>query len=461
MEVEVVLREVGEDRRGDVDAVRPPQLERVRGDLHRAGAIAAVEHLAERALEVDRLGRGADGRPLVARDHRGHGPEQAGLAPGRLQQRADEERRRGLAVGPRDTNYGQPGGGVPVEARGGDRHRGADVLDLHLRHAEVERPGDDERRRAAFDRVGREIVAVAREPGDAEEQGPGLHGTVVVGQAADLDRRPIAEQLSDGHPRAVYERPRTIRSTAMPRRGRSRWPPPPRGGRDDDRPVRPRRARRRADGRPVRPRARSSAPRPPARCSPSCRAGGSPPTRRSAASCWRRAATFRRHGHLYSYDLRRNRPASWDAPPGIRLTDINRPVAELDRLRGWRPIRRTIPITCSCPRTRQASSTLRDGGEFGPLLRGSGLAVRRRRGGRRASFSPRSPATRRATARGSSTCGATRRSRASAGRCCSGRWCWRRSTRSACSSPRATTRRAGRYEWLGFGLVVSSIVVQL
>ena len=95
-----------------------------------------------------------------------------------------------------------------MEARGGDRHRGAHVGDLNLRHAEAERPRDHERRRAARDGVGRELVAVAREAGHAEEQRSGLHRTVVVGEAADLDRRPFAEQISDGHPRAVYERVR-------------------------------------------------------------------------------------------------------------------------------------------------------------------------------------------------------------------------------------------------------------
>ena len=48
-------------------AVGAPQLERVRGDLHRAGGVAGVEHLAERALEVDRLGRGALDRARLAR----------------------------------------------------------------------------------------------------------------------------------------------------------------------------------------------------------------------------------------------------------------------------------------------------------------------------------------------------------------------------------------------------------
>ena len=60
VEVEVVLREVRERRGGEPDAVDAVQVERVRGDLHRARAVARVEHAAERALQVDRLGR----RPL-------------------------------------------------------------------------------------------------------------------------------------------------------------------------------------------------------------------------------------------------------------------------------------------------------------------------------------------------------------------------------------------------------------
>ena len=328
----MVLREVGEDRGRDVDAVGAPQLERVRGDLHHAGAVTAVEHLAERALEVDRLRSRAHGRPLLARDHGGHGAEQAGLAPGRLQQRADEERRGGLAVGPRDSHYGQAARGVPVEAGGGDRHRRADVLDLHLGHAEAERARDDERGGSALDRVGREVVPVAGEAGDAEEQGPGLHGTVVVGEAADLDRRPIAEQLSDGHPRAVYERLRTLRSVVMPVEddpsrgpaGRVLWTP-----RQADRALRP--GERGASRSPTcssesRAWAWTRRPR------RARRAARDEDRRRRGAGRALIAAggTPLRHGHLYSYDFRRKpRPQTWEAPAGIRLTDVDRPAADL------------------------------------------------------------------------------------------------------------------------------------
>ena len=90
---------------------------------------------------------------------------------------------------------------LAVEASGRLRHRGAHVLDLDLRHAEPERPADHERRRATLDRVRREVVAVAGEAGDAEEQRPGLDLAVVVGEARDLDVRAVAEQLAQRHRR--------------------------------------------------------------------------------------------------------------------------------------------------------------------------------------------------------------------------------------------------------------------
>ena len=48
--------------------------------------------------------------------------------------------------------------------------------------------------------VGREVMAVAREAGDAEEQRAGLHRAVVVGEAGDLDVvRAVAEQVAQRH----------------------------------------------------------------------------------------------------------------------------------------------------------------------------------------------------------------------------------------------------------------------
>ena len=85
--------------------------------------------------------------------------------------------------------------------------------------------------------------------------------------------------------------------------------------------------------------------------------------------------TFRRHGHSYTYDLRRDRPPAWDAPPGVRLTDIDRPVRELipSRTAAYPP---DHPDHGSLPEDMETElERYVHGGEFGPLLRGSGLAV--------------------------------------------------------------------------------------
>jgi hypothetical protein len=203
MEVQVVLGEVREDRDVPVDRVGAPELEGVAGDLHRARAVATVEHLGERRLQIDRLGRRALGRALVPADPRGDRAEQPGLQPSGLEQRADDEARRGLAVGPGDADDRQPVGRVAVEARGGRRHRRADGGDAHLGHAEAERALDDERGGAPGDGVEREVVAVAREARNAEEERSGLDPPVVVGQLRDLHRRGVRnpEDVAQQHGR--------------------------------------------------------------------------------------------------------------------------------------------------------------------------------------------------------------------------------------------------------------------
>jgi ribosomal protein S18 acetylase RimI-like enzyme len=86
--------------------------------------------------------------------------------------------------------------------------------------------------------------------------------------------------------------------------------------------------------------------------------------------------TQMRHGHLYSYDLRRNPPPStWDAPPGIRLTDIDRPAADLvdAELAAYPP---DHPDRELMPEDLAAElHALIYGEMYGPLLAGSGIAV--------------------------------------------------------------------------------------
>src|SRR5207248_9157639 len=58
VEVEVILAEVREDEDAEADAVEPVENGRVGRRLHHARAVARVEHLSERALEIYRLRRG-------------------------------------------------------------------------------------------------------------------------------------------------------------------------------------------------------------------------------------------------------------------------------------------------------------------------------------------------------------------------------------------------------------------
>jgi GNAT superfamily N-acetyltransferase len=86
--------------------------------------------------------------------------------------------------------------------------------------------------------------------------------------------------------------------------------------------------------------------------------------------------TKTRHGHLYSYDFaRRPPPRAWDVPAGIRLTDIDRPAADLvpARLAAYppdHPDRVHIPDDSAAELHQWIYE-----GTFGPLLDGSGIAV--------------------------------------------------------------------------------------
>jgi GNAT superfamily N-acetyltransferase len=82
-----------------------------------------------------------------------------------------------------------------------------------------------------------------------------------------------------------------------------------------------------------------------------------------------------RHGHLYTFDLRGKAPSAWTAPPGITLTDIDRPAADLvpARVAAYPP---DHPDAAQVPDDHAAElHELIYGGTYGPLLDGSGIAV--------------------------------------------------------------------------------------
>ena len=146
-----------------------------------------VEHLAEEALQVDRLGR-------VETDlaHLGpHAPldvgEQSGLLTGGREDRPEQVRGRRLPVGPGDRRDGQPCGRVAEELDRRPRHRRTNTRHDQLRSLELEPALHDERCRSPLEGLGREVVAVRPRARDAEEQGVARHLPRVVCQLADLE----------------------------------------------------------------------------------------------------------------------------------------------------------------------------------------------------------------------------------------------------------------------------------
>jgi GNAT superfamily N-acetyltransferase len=81
-----------------------------------------------------------------------------------------------------------------------------------------------------------------------------------------------------------------------------------------------------------------------------------------------------RHGHFMSHDLA-ERPR-WQAPPGYRLTDVDRPAADLlDAYRAAFPRDHVDHRDETPERALDELEGHLSGQAFGPLLRGSGLAV--------------------------------------------------------------------------------------
>ena len=206
----MVLRQVGEDRGGEVDRVGAMQLESVRGHLHRTGHVAGVKHLAKRALEVDRLGRGSLHGALGAADHALDRAEQTGLAPVGLEQRSHQEGGGRFAIRPRDTHRLQGVCRVAVERGSGGGHGRADALHPYLRDGQVQWPLDDERHGTPGDRLGGKVVPVSAEAGHTEEQRAGRDGACVIREAGDFRltgaRRSAGDDPVESHPRRVPAR---------------------------------------------------------------------------------------------------------------------------------------------------------------------------------------------------------------------------------------------------------------
>ena len=208
MEVEVVLREVGERGGGEPHTGHALELERVRRHLHHTGRVAGVGHPPQHGLEVDALGSRPDDRLHAPADALLDGAEQPGRArPPRVRRGAGRPSSSCRSSG--DADDVERGGRVAVERVGGGGHRPPRRLDQDLRRVDGEVALDDERRSAPADRLAGEVVAVGGVARDADVQGSGHDSVCPIGHRRDLPVSPPpdgtrADGLDQGpklHPR--------------------------------------------------------------------------------------------------------------------------------------------------------------------------------------------------------------------------------------------------------------------
>ena len=186
VEVEMVLGQIGEDRRREMDRIGAVELEGVGRDLHGTRHVARGQHRRERLLEIDGFRRCPLHVVLDAADHALDRAQEPGRPAGGLEQRPDQERRRGLAVRAGDSDGLEASRGVAVEPRRRRGHSRADAGDPDLGDAQSQWALDHERRGTPGDRLPGVVVAVAGEARNTEEQRPGRDGAVVVGEGCDL-----------------------------------------------------------------------------------------------------------------------------------------------------------------------------------------------------------------------------------------------------------------------------------
>ena len=217
--VEMVAREVGEDRDVEVDVRDPALVERVAGGLHHDPLAPGLREIPEQACERDSARRGERRRgrpdPVVGLD----GPDEAATPERRGQQLTGERRDRGLAVGPGDAGESHPPFRVTVESEGEVTAdlRGIRRRDPHHRGRNARRHGRDRENRPgpAFDRIGDVVATVVHRSRTRHEHRAVPDETAVLGDPGD--------STADGVPRDDLDRPGERRILEQVSKARLAW----------------------------------------------------------------------------------------------------------------------------------------------------------------------------------------------------------------------------------------------
>jgi hypothetical protein len=207
--VEVVAREVGEDRAVVLDAAHAPLVEPVAGDFHRHHARAAAQVLGERALQHDRIRRGVLALDPLAHHAVAERADHGGAPAERVAGRRDPLRYRGLAVGA--GHAGDPQGlrGIAVDVAGDLRDPPAQVVDAEVGDVPGVVPAEggaleQHRGRAARDRLGNVVAAVEHRAREGGEYRPHLHRARIGGEVGERHAQ-LREPVEELHALGAHE----------------------------------------------------------------------------------------------------------------------------------------------------------------------------------------------------------------------------------------------------------------
>ena len=192
MIIQVILRQVGEDRRFKFDPVHAALIQRMGGYLHHHKVHAFILHLAQDALQIHAFRR----RPLrvddAFPDQVADGSDQADFPAALLSDRLEHVGGAGLSVRSRYPDDAHPARGVSIKRSRHLRHGDARVFHDHLRHGQRKFPFHHKRRRACSHRLRCVSMAIGKRADDAAEHIalPDLAGIVL--QRCDRDVLPRA-----------------------------------------------------------------------------------------------------------------------------------------------------------------------------------------------------------------------------------------------------------------------------
>ena len=187
VEVQMILRQVGEGGDIKVDTAHTLQCQGVAGHLHDHMGAAGIPHPGEEGLQIQAFGGGALRGDDFLADHVRHGADKAHFcAQGLFQHLLEKQGGGGFAVGAGNTDHGHGLCGAAIEIAAQQRQRQPVGLYQYIGNVPVGLFGSDHRCGSLFQSHGNKPIAVGGKAGHRHKQTARLRLPGVVANGGDI-----------------------------------------------------------------------------------------------------------------------------------------------------------------------------------------------------------------------------------------------------------------------------------